>query len=66
VAKYGGIAKEAQLKALVFADYFDGSRLAFEQEVDNIDFIVTNPKTRATRKKRSRQKFSRKYMNTAF
>jgi len=50
MSKYTGIQKEAQLKALVFADYFEaaaaGRKLAFEQEVDNIDFIITNPKTR--------------------
>ncbi|MDR3172137.1 MAG: hypothetical protein LBU17_11035, partial [Treponema sp.] len=46
MSKYTGIQKEAQLKNLVFDDYFDSKKFSWEQEVDNIDFIITNPKTR--------------------
>jgi len=47
MAKYEGIQKEHQLKNLVFDDYFDTKKFSWEQEVDNIDFIITNPKTRS-------------------
>ncbi|GAB6391472.1 MAG: hypothetical protein MdMp014T_0845 [Treponematales bacterium] len=46
MSKYTGIQREHQLKNLVFDDYFDSKKFSWEQEVDNIDFIVTNPKTR--------------------
>jgi hypothetical protein len=46
MSKYTGIQKEHQLKNLVFDDYFDSKNFSWEQEVGNIDFIITNPKTR--------------------
>jgi hypothetical protein len=46
VSKYTGIQKEHQLKNLVFDDYFDSKRFSLEQELDNIDFVITNPQTR--------------------
>jgi hypothetical protein len=47
VANYSGIQKEHQLKNLVFDDYFDGKIFSWEQEVDNIDFIITDKKARS-------------------
>ncbi|GHU22130.1 hypothetical protein FACS1894164_03870 [Spirochaetia bacterium] len=46
MSKYSGVQKEHQLKNLVFDDYFDSKKFSWEQEIDNIDFIITNPKSR--------------------
>ena len=46
MAAYSGVKKEHQLKNLVFDDYFDHKLFRWEQEVDNIDFIITSPSAR--------------------
>jgi len=47
MAKYTNIQKEETLKSLVFNDYFDAGKFGYEPNVDNIDFVITNPRTRA-------------------
>jgi hypothetical protein len=39
---YSDIQKEETLKARVFADYFDPARFAYEPNIGNIDFIITD------------------------
>ena len=46
MAQYSGVQKEHQLKNLVFDDFFDNKIFSWEQEVDNIDFIITGKKNR--------------------
>jgi hypothetical protein len=46
MAKYAGVQKEHQLKNLIFDDYFDNKQFSWEQEIDNIDFIITGKKDR--------------------
>jgi hypothetical protein len=43
---YKGIQKEHQLKNLVFDDFFAEKAFSWEQEVDNIDFLLTDKKAR--------------------
>jgi hypothetical protein len=44
LSKYTGIQKEETLKGLVHDDYF--SKFGYEPNIDNIDFVVTDAKTR--------------------
>ncbi|MDR3325512.1 MAG: hypothetical protein LBS82_05980 [Spirochaetaceae bacterium] len=46
MSKYNGIQKEETLKGRIFKDFFDGRQFGYEPNIDNIDFIITNPKTR--------------------
>jgi hypothetical protein len=41
---YSGIQKEETLKGLVLDDYF--SKFGYEPNIDNIDFVITDKKTR--------------------
>ena len=43
--KYSSIQKEETFKARFFQDFFSGSRYAYEPNIDNIDFVVTEAKT---------------------
>ena len=45
MAKYSGIQKEETFKAAVFRDFFSSSKYAYEPNIGNIDFIVTEAKT---------------------
>jgi len=42
---YSGTQKEETFKAAVFRDFFSGSKYAYEPNIGNIDFIVTEAKT---------------------
>ena len=42
---YSDIPKEETFKAAVFRDFFISSKYAYEPNIDNIDFIVTEAKT---------------------
>jgi len=42
---YSNIQKEETFKAAVFRDFFSNSKYAYEPNIDNIDFIVTETKT---------------------
>ncbi|MDR0612784.1 MAG: hypothetical protein LBG45_04785 [Dysgonamonadaceae bacterium] len=42
MANYLDIQKEETLKAAVFHDYFDNAKFAYEPNIGNIDFIVTD------------------------
>jgi hypothetical protein len=44
MANYLDIQKEETLKAHVFRDYFDKTRFAYDPNIGNIDFIVTDAK----------------------
>jgi hypothetical protein len=46
VSKYTGIQKEETLKGLIFKDFFDGKKFGYEPNIDNIDFVITDTKTR--------------------
>ena len=46
MADYSGIQKEHQLKNFVFDDFFNRKGFSWEQEVGNIDFILTARETR--------------------
>jgi hypothetical protein len=46
VSKYTGIQKEETLKGLIFKDFFDGKKFGYEPNIDNIDFVITDVKTR--------------------
>jgi 16S rRNA G966 N2-methylase RsmD len=46
MAKYNGVKSEFQLRSLVFDDYFKGKDISFEEEINKIDFIVTDKKSR--------------------
>jgi hypothetical protein len=46
VSKYTGIQKEETLKGLIFKDFFDRKKFGYEPNIDNIDFVITNAKTR--------------------
>ena len=41
---YGGIEKEETLKGLIYEDYF--SKFGYEPNIDNIDFVITDKKSR--------------------
>ncbi|MDR2923971.1 MAG: hypothetical protein LBU85_11610 [Treponema sp.] len=43
--KYSDIQKEETFKAAVFRDFFSSSKYAYEPNIGNIDFIVTEAKT---------------------
>jgi hypothetical protein len=43
--KYSGTQKEETFKAAVFRDFFSSSKYAYEPNIGNIDFIVTEAKT---------------------
>jgi len=45
MANYNGIQKEETFKAAVFRDFFNASKYAYEPNIGNIDFIVTEAKT---------------------
>jgi hypothetical protein len=45
MANYSGIQKEETFKAAVFRDFFISSKHAYEPNIGNIDFIVTEAKT---------------------
>jgi hypothetical protein len=47
MANYLDIQKEETLKAMVFHDYFDKTKFAYEPNIGNIDFIVTDAKLAA-------------------
>ncbi|MDR2194630.1 MAG: hypothetical protein LBP19_09260, partial [Treponema sp.] len=47
MANYLDIQKEETLKAQVFRDYFDTANFAYEPNIGNIDFIVTDAKPAA-------------------
>ncbi len=42
---YGDFQKEETFKAAVFRDFFNKTQYAYEPNIDNIDFIVTEAKT---------------------
>ena len=42
---YSGTQKEETFKAAVFRDFFSSSKYAYEPNIGNIDFIVTEAKT---------------------
>ncbi|MDR0760166.1 MAG: hypothetical protein LBF74_08655 [Treponema sp.] len=44
MANYLDIQKEETLKAHVFRDYFDKAKFAYDPNIGNIDFIVTDVK----------------------
>ena len=44
MADYSGIEKEETLKGLVYEDYF--SKFGYEPNIDNIDFVITDKKSR--------------------
>ena len=44
--KYRNIKSEHQLRTLVFDDYFKSKGISWEQEIKNVDFIVTDSKSR--------------------
>jgi hypothetical protein len=44
MANYLDIQKEETLKAMLFRDYFDKAKFAYEPNIGNIDFIVTDAK----------------------
>jgi len=44
-AVYSDIQKEETFKAAVFRDFFNSAKYAYEPNIDNIDFIVTEAKT---------------------
>jgi hypothetical protein len=44
MANYSGIQKEETLKGLVYEDYF--SKFGYEPNIDNIDFVITDKKSR--------------------
>jgi hypothetical protein len=46
VSKYTGIQKEETLKGLIVKDFFDGKNFGYEPNIDNIDFVITDAKTR--------------------
>ena len=41
---YSSIQKEETLKAQIFSDFFSKSKYAYEPNIDNIDFVVTDAK----------------------
>jgi hypothetical protein len=43
--KYSGTQKEETFKADVFRDFFNSSKYAYQPNIGNIDFIVTEAKT---------------------
>jgi hypothetical protein len=45
MANYSSIQKEETFKAAVFRDFFSNSKYAYEPNIGNIDFIVTEAKT---------------------
>jgi len=45
MANYSSIPKEETFKAAVFRDFFNASKYAYEPNIGNIDFIVTEAKT---------------------
>ncbi|MDR2729249.1 MAG: hypothetical protein LBB56_08950, partial [Chitinispirillales bacterium] len=45
MANYSSISKEETFKAAVFRDFFNASKYAYEPNIGNIDFIVTEAKT---------------------
>ena len=45
MANYGSIQKEETFKAAVFRDFFSSPKYAYEPNIGNIDFIVTEAKT---------------------
>jgi len=44
--KYKSIESEHQFKNIVFDDYFKGKNISWEQEIEKIDFVLTNSKSR--------------------
>lgn len=42
MANYLDIQKEETLKAMIFHDYFDKAKFAYEPNIGNIDFVVTD------------------------
>jgi len=42
---YSNIQKEETFKAAVFRDFFSNAKYAYEPNIDNIDFIITETKT---------------------
>jgi hypothetical protein len=45
MSNYSGVQKEETFKAAVFRDFFNASKYAYEPNIGNIDFIVTEAKT---------------------
>ena len=46
MGKYSNVKRENQLKNLVFDDYFKQKNVSWEQDIDNIDFILTDIQSR--------------------
>ena len=46
MSKYKNIKSEHQLRSLVFDDYFKNKDVSWEQEIESIDFIITDKKSR--------------------
>jgi len=47
--KYKTIKNEHQLRSLVFDDYFKSKDISWELEIDKIDFIITEKKSRKSK-----------------
>jgi len=47
MSKYKNIKSEHQLRSLVFDDYFKNKDVSWEQEIESIDFIITDKKSRS-------------------
>jgi hypothetical protein len=46
VSKYTEIQKKETLKGMIYNDFFDSRRFGYEPNIDNIDFVITDAKTR--------------------
>jgi hypothetical protein len=46
MGKYKNIKREEQLKSLVFNDYFKYKSVSFTPDLNNIDFVVADSKSR--------------------
>ena len=46
MGKYSNVKKESQFKNFVFDDYFQQKNVGYETEIGNIDFIITDKKSR--------------------
>ncbi|MDR1964950.1 MAG: hypothetical protein LBQ50_14360, partial [Planctomycetaceae bacterium] len=47
MTQYQNITKEETFKAQIFADFFGKAKYGYEPNIDNIDFVVTDSKTRS-------------------
>jgi hypothetical protein len=46
MGNYTDIAKEETLKSLVVQDYFGKAKFGYKPNIDNIDFVITDAKSR--------------------